>query len=88
MKRMRRPRWAAGAAVLLVAPLVAGAHGPTQRPTFQAGVEVVRLGVSVMDARNRYVTDLSEGDFAVFEDGVPSRWPCSPATACRFRWFC
>jgi Ca-activated chloride channel family protein len=60
-------------AILLLWPFLAGAQGPPRRPTFQAGVEVVRLSVSVTDGRNRYVTDLSEDDFGVFEDGVRQR---------------
>ncbi len=32
---------------------------------------LIRLNVGVADARGRAVTDLSRGDFAVFEDGVP-----------------
>jgi Ca-activated chloride channel homolog len=31
---------------------------------------VVNLHVTVMDGRNRYVTDLKEGDFSIFEDGI------------------
>jgi VWFA-related protein len=41
-----------------------------QPPTFEVGIEVINLNVSVTDARNRYVTDLENKDFAVFEDGV------------------
>jgi Ca-activated chloride channel family protein len=45
---------------------------PTPRPlTFEVEVEIVNLTVSVTDARNRYVTDLQEKDFAVYEDGIP-----------------
>ena len=32
---------------------------------------LIRLNVGVADAKGRAVTDLSRGDFAVFEDGVP-----------------
>lgn len=39
-------------------------------PTFGVGIEVINLNVLVTDGRNRFVTDLNEGDFAVFEDGV------------------
>ena len=39
-------------------------------PTFEVGIEVINLTVSVTDARGRYATDLQEKDFAVFEDGV------------------
>lgn len=41
-----------------------------QRPSFRAGVDMVSLNVTVADASNRYVTDLDQGDFNVFEDGV------------------
>ena len=37
---------------------------------FRAGVEVVSLNVTVVNTQNRYVTDLTEGDFSVFEDGA------------------
>src|SRR6185503_18373014 len=36
----------------------------------EGGIEIIHLAVSVMDARNRYITGLNERDFAVFEDGV------------------
>lgn len=38
--------------------------------TFGVGIEMVNLTVSVTDERNRYVTDLTRRDFAVYEDGV------------------
>jgi Ca-activated chloride channel homolog len=61
------------AAACLAACLVTttSAQDP-QRPgaPFRAGVEVVSLNVTVMDGTNRYVIDLDQGDFAVFEDGV------------------
>ncbi len=45
---------------------------PQQRgtPAFRIGVDVVSLNVTVTDGRNRYITDLGETDFSVFEDGV------------------
>ena len=67
-------RSALPAAALL---LLAGAAdpAPTQNasrrpPTFPAGVELIRLSISVTDAANRYVRGLSADTFAVFEDGV------------------
>src|SRR5215510_8585108 len=39
-------------------------------PSFKAGVDLVSLNVTVTDAASRYVTDLEQGDFQVFEDGV------------------
>ena len=41
-----------------------------QQPSFRAGIDIVSLNVTVTDAANHYVTDLAEGDFSVFEDGV------------------
>ncbi|HET9318053.1 MAG TPA: VWA domain-containing protein, partial [Vicinamibacteria bacterium] len=44
---------------------------PTARtPTFGVEIEVINLTVSVTDSRSRYVTDLKNDDFAVFEDGI------------------
>jgi Ca-activated chloride channel family protein len=44
---------------------------PTARtPTFGVEIEVINLTVSVTDSRSRYVTDLKDDDFAVFEDGI------------------
>jgi Ca-activated chloride channel family protein len=42
-----------------------------QEPTlFRSNVDVVSLNVTVVDGQNRYMTDLAESDFAVFEDGT------------------
>ena len=41
-----------------------------QQPSFRAGIDIVSLNVCVTNAANHYVTDLAEGDFSVFEDGV------------------
>jgi Ca-activated chloride channel family protein len=41
-----------------------------QAPSFRAGVELVSLNVTVIDPSNRYVTDLEQPDFQVYEDGV------------------
>ena len=43
---------------------------PPQTPAFRAGVDVVSLNVTVTDRDQRFVTDLEQGDFVVFEDGV------------------
>jgi VWFA-related protein len=67
------PRAVFATAFVLV-PFLAAAQAPprpTPRPpTFEVGIEVINLNVSITDARNRYVTDLLEKQFAVFEDGV------------------
>jgi Ca-activated chloride channel family protein len=42
-----------------------------QSPSFKAGIDLVSLNVTVMEsASSRYVTDLQQEDFQVFEDGV------------------
>jgi Ca-activated chloride channel family protein len=43
---------------------------PLQTPSFKSGVEIVSLNVTVADGQQRYATDLEEGEFQVFEDGV------------------
>jgi Ca-activated chloride channel family protein len=67
-------RAALGAALVALPALVAG-QAPTPRPTrrpptFEVGIDVINLNVSVTDGQNHYVTKLAERDFAVFEDGV------------------
>jgi Ca-activated chloride channel homolog len=66
-----RPALAA-VALALPAALMAQAPAQTTRrpPTFEAGIEVVNLHVTVTDGRNHYITDLKEADFSIFEDGV------------------
>jgi Ca-activated chloride channel homolog len=54
--------------------LPAEAQAPTRRPPrFAAGVDQIRVSVSVIDARDRYVDGLAETDFTVFEDGAPQK---------------
>lgn len=69
---MRRVRFAAAGliAALPVAVLVSQAQEAQQRPSFRAGVEIVSLNVTVLDTASRYVTDLEQADFNVFEDGI------------------
>jgi Ca-activated chloride channel family protein len=43
---------------------------PQQVPSFRAGVELVSLNVTVTDPAARFITDLDEVDFQVYEDGV------------------
>jgi Ca-activated chloride channel family protein len=64
-----RLRTTAFALLVLSAPLLAQAP---QRPplTFEVGIEVINLNLSVTDARSNFVTDLVEKDFSVFEDGI------------------
>lgn len=58
---------------ILVAVLAAGALSLSvlaQRPAFRAGIDIVSLNVTVVDGQGRYVLDLGEPDFQIFEDGV------------------
>jgi Ca-activated chloride channel homolog len=55
---------------LLAPAVIAQQATPQDRAAFRAGVDVVSLNVTVTDATNRYITDLEQPDFSVFEDGV------------------
>jgi len=63
----------AAAAVLAAALLPAPppqAQAPARAvPTFGSDVEMVRLDVTVVDRDGRFVTDLTESDFEVYEEG-------------------
>jgi Ca-activated chloride channel homolog len=50
-------------------PPPAGEQTQRQTPAFRAGVELVSLNVTVSEG-SHYVTDLTQDDFSVFEDGV------------------
>jgi len=68
------------AAALAALPIIAGAQAPAQPPVpaptgrqavpFRAGIELVSLNVTVTDGTARYITNLEQDDFSVFEDGV------------------
>ena len=59
---------------LAIALAVAGlglALGAQEAPqVFRSGVAVVSLNVTVSDSQQRFITDLEQGDFNVFEDGA------------------
>ena len=61
-------------ALTLAAALALPSHEPAQArqqgPIFGTGIEIINLSLSVTDARNNFVTDLVQKDFAVFEDGI------------------
>ena len=58
---------AAAAAAILAAGLSLAA----QEPTFRSGSRVVPSYVTVVDANNRLVTDLTREDFEIFDNGRP-----------------
>ena len=53
-------------ATALAAPLAIRA----QQPAFRSAIDVVSMNVTVTDSSNKYITDLTENDFEIFEDGV------------------
>ena len=63
---MRRVALGTGVLVCVLASAPSGA----QRPQFRATIDIVSLNVTVVDGTNRYLTDLDQPDFSVFEDGV------------------
>lgn len=69
---MRRPTIALLAAALLLTSIArAQVPSPTPRPPrFEAGIEVINLTLSITDGRSRYITDLQQKDFLVYEDGI------------------
>jgi Ca-activated chloride channel homolog len=52
-----------------VAAVVAAATASAQIPVFRAGIELVNFGVTVSDKRGTYMSDLTQDDFEIFEDG-------------------
>jgi Ca-activated chloride channel family protein len=42
----------------------------SQQPSFRGGVDIVSLNVTVTDASQKYIIDLNQDEFQVFEDGV------------------
>jgi Ca-activated chloride channel homolog len=60
--------WATG----LACPVQTFSSGHGQR-RFRSGIDLVSLSVTVTDARQRHIRDLSQDDFVVLEDGVPQK---------------
>src|SRR6187402_2713166 len=56
--------------LLLAAALASSLLTADQQPSFRSAIDVVSMNVTVTDSTNRYVTDLTEKDFEIFEDGV------------------
>jgi Ca-activated chloride channel family protein len=56
--------------ILLPLVVVALSSAVVAGQRFRAGVDVVSLNVTVTDPSNKFVRDLAESDFEVFEDGV------------------
>ena len=68
---MRARAFPLAAAVALAATAAASQPPVDQsQQVFRAGVDIVSLNVTVVDQQGRYVTDLAQSDFSVYEDGV------------------
>lgn len=59
------------AAVLAIVVLATTTAALAQGPTFRAGIDLVTFGVTAVDRKGNLVTDLSESDFEVIEEGKP-----------------
>jgi Ca-activated chloride channel family protein len=62
-------------AAAVAVPFLALGQEPQQpprpaQPVFRTAVDVVSLNITVTDSSNRYVTELADKDFEVYEDGV------------------
>jgi Ca-activated chloride channel family protein len=62
----QRPLLLLFVATAVAAPLAIRA----QQPAFRSAIDVVSMNVTVTDSTNKYITDLTEKDFEIFEDGV------------------
>ena len=61
----------AAACIAALAVAFGATDAAAQRPTFSSGIDVVRVGVTVVDRDGNLVTDLAVEDFEVLEDGKP-----------------
>src|ERR671912_1470550 len=61
---------AARQTVVPAPPAAQAPQTPDKSQIFRAGVEIVSLNVTVTDPQGRYVTDINQEEFSVFEDGA------------------
>jgi Ca-activated chloride channel family protein len=66
----RATTYASAQAVAAPAPQAPKAPQPSAPQVFRAGVEIVSLNVTVTDTQGRYLTDVGQEEFGVFEDGA------------------
>jgi Ca-activated chloride channel homolog len=55
------------------APAPAQVPAPAAKPTFQSGIDLVRVAAVVRDRKGRFVQDLVAKDFEVLDDGQPRK---------------
>ena len=66
---MRLPPLVAPALGLTAVVFTAGLAAIPQQPAFRSGIDVVNLGVAVIDRAGAAVTGLTQDDFVVYEEG-------------------
>ena len=67
---MRRPLQKFGFVALLVLSSLSSLSQEQGRYQFRVTVDLISLNVTVTDNRDRFVTDLLEEDFSIYEDGI------------------
>jgi Ca-activated chloride channel family protein len=72
---------ALAAAALLLPARLPGAVAAQKAPVFQAGVEMVNVTVTARDAKGRLVSNLTQDDFVLKEDGRPQQLQLFAAAA-------
>ncbi len=78
---MSRTRAGVLAGTLLILAGLSGRTHARQEPVFQSGVEMVNVTVTAHDAKGNLVSDLTESDFTVKEDGKPQKLELFAAAA-------
>jgi len=56
---------------LLVAAFVPAGFAQGRQPTFRTGVDLATFGVTAVDRKGNLITDLTQDDFEIVEDGRP-----------------
>jgi Ca-activated chloride channel family protein len=59
------------ASLIVVTSVDAVRFGPADQTTFRSGVDLVTFGVTAVDRKGNLITDLSQEDFEILEDGRP-----------------
>ena len=57
------------AVVLVALTTVAMLHAAAQTPVFRTGIDLATFGITVIDRKGEFLTDLTTDDFEVLEDG-------------------
>jgi Ca-activated chloride channel family protein len=63
---------------VITALILSGTSGVAQQPAdqpavFRSGANLVAFNVTVIDGKKQFVSGLTQGDFAVYEDGIPQQ---------------